>query len=88
MCLRLNDYSKIVVAENDIVCYKILRVFSKDGIKSPFQDFKKSLKIFPKLKVMEKDMLQLLYDSDLVSFTGRYMLLSKALEIVNALHPL
>ena len=33
-------------------------------------------------------MLQLLYDSDLVSFTGRYMLLSKALEIVNALHPL
>lgn len=39
MCLRLNDYSKIVVAENDIVCYKILRVFSKDGIKSPFQDF-------------------------------------------------
>lgn len=56
--------------------------------KSPFQDFKKSLTSFPKLKMIEKDLLRLLNDADLISFTGRYMLLSKALEIVNAMYPL
>lgn len=55
---------------------------------SPFNDYITALKAFPRLKSIEKDLLQLLNDADLVSYTGRYMLLSKALEIVNAMYPL
>ena len=40
MCLILKDDSKIVIADKDIVCYKVLRVFSKGGIESPFQEFR------------------------------------------------
>ena len=55
---------------------------------SPFSDYIKALKQYAQLKPIERDLLQVLNDADLVSFTGRYMLLSKALEIVNAMHPL
>lgn len=57
-------------------------------IESPFKDYIKALKQFSHLKPIERDLLQVLNDADLVSFTGRYMLLSKALEMVNAMHPL
>jgi len=39
MCLTLNNYSKIVIAEEDIICYKVLRVFSTGGIEAPFRKF-------------------------------------------------
>lgn len=55
---------------------------------SPFVDYIKALKHYPGLKPIEIDLLQILNDADLVSFTGRYMLLGKALEIVNAMYPL
>lgn len=55
---------------------------------SPFNDYLSALKAFPRLKTNERDLLQVLNDADLVSFTGRYMLLSKALEMVNAMYPL
>lgn len=55
---------------------------------SPFNDYLTSFKAFSHLKTIERDLLQLLNDADLVSTTGRYMLLSKALEMVNAMYPL
>lgn len=55
---------------------------------SPFNDYITAFKAFPRLEKNEKDLLQALNDADLVSYTGRYMLLSKALEIVNAMYPL
>lgn len=55
---------------------------------SPFNDYLKAFKAFPRLKTIERDLLQVLNDADLVSYTGRYMLLSKALEMINAMYPL
>jgi len=55
---------------------------------SPFNDYLTAFKAFPHLKTIERDLLQILNDADLVSTTGRYMLLSKALEMVNAMYPL
>lgn len=55
---------------------------------SPFNDYITALKAFPRLEKIKRDLLQILNDADLVSYTGRYMLLSKALEIVNAMYPL
>ena len=55
---------------------------------SPFNDYLTAFKAFPRLEKNEKDLLQVLNDADLLSYTGRYMLLSKALEIVNAKYPL
>ena len=54
---------------------------------SPFKDYINALKHYPRLKPIERDLLQILNDADLVSFTGRYMLLSKALEMVSAMCP-
>lgn len=55
--------------------------------KSPFNDFITAFKAFPRLKRIEKDLLQILNDADLVSFTGRYMLLGKAIEMVDSMFP-
>ncbi len=55
---------------------------------SPFNDYITAFKAFPYLKTIERYLLQLMNDADLVSSTGRYMLLSKALEMVNAMYPL
>ena len=55
---------------------------------SPFNDYLTAFKAFSHLKTIERDLLQILNDADLVSTTGRYMLLSKALEMVNAMYPL
>lgn len=54
---------------------------------SPFKDYINALKHYPRLQPIERDLLQVLNDADLVSFTGRYMLLSKALEMVSAMCP-
>lgn len=40
MCLICNNDSKIVVADKDIVCYKVLRVTSRKRITSLFQQFR------------------------------------------------
>ena len=55
---------------------------------SPFKDYLVAFKAFPRLKTIERDLLQILNDADLVSFTGRYMLLGKAIEMVDSMYPL
>lgn len=53
----------------------------------PFKDYLVAFKAFPRLKTIERDLLQILNDVDLVSFTGRYMLLGKAIEMVDSMYP-
>lgn len=53
----------------------------------PFKDYLVAFKAFPRLKTIERDLLQILNDADLVSFTGRYMLLGKAIEMVDSMYP-
>ncbi len=54
---------------------------------SPFDDIAKAVKGYPKLSNSLKELLQLINESDLVSKNSRYLLLGKALEIVNSLYP-
>ena len=54
---------------------------------SPFKDYLAAFKAFHRLKTIERDLLQILNDADLVSFTGRYMLLGKAIEMVDSMFP-
>ena len=54
---------------------------------SPFNDYLAAFKAFPRLKTIERDLLQIINDADLVSFTGRYMLLGKAIEMVDSMYP-
>ncbi len=59
MCLICNNDSKIVVADKDIVCYKVLRVSSRQRIESPFQQFRykvgKTYKTGTRLKKIHED---------------------------------
>lgn len=56
--------------------------------KSPFMDFMNALKMYSKVNRVYIDLLQIINDADLVSFSARYLLLGKALEIVDSLYPL
>lgn len=56
--------------------------------KSPFEDIAKALKGFNKLSEPMKDLLVIMNDVDLITDSSRYMLLGKALEIVDAMKPL
>ena len=56
--------------------------------KSPFEDIVKALKGFNKLTEPMKDLLVIMNDVDLITDSSRYMLIGKALEIVDAMYPL
>lgn len=54
---------------------------------SPFEDIVKAVKNYPKLSHSLKELLVLINEADLVTKNSRYLLLGKALEIVNSLYP-
>lgn len=56
--------------------------------KSPFEDIVKALKGYNKLSESMKDLLVIMNDVDLITDSSRYMLIGKALEIVDAMDPL
>ena len=70
----------IVDSVTDIQYYALER--------SPFNDYITALKNYGKLPKSIKDLLTIINDVDLVSYSARYMLIGKALEIVDALYPL
>lgn len=55
---------------------------------SPFSDLSKALQNYDRLSAEIKDLLSIINSADLVLDAARYMLLGKALEIVNSLYPL
>lgn len=55
---------------------------------SPFEEIVKALKEINKLTEPMKDLLVIMNDVDLITDSSRYMLLGKALEIVDAMYPL
>lgn len=56
--------------------------------KSPFADLMHALRCYDKLPRCQKDLLSIINDVDIVSSAARYMLIGKALEIVDSMYPL
>jgi hypothetical protein len=56
--------------------------------KSPFADLMHALRRYDKLPRYQKDLLSIINDIDIVSSSARYMLIGKALEIVDSMYPL
>ena len=54
---------------------------------SPFEDIVKAVNGYPKLSDSLKELLLLINEADLVSSSSRYVLLGKALDIVNSIYP-
>ena len=55
---------------------------------SPFSEFILALSNYPSINQAVSDLLLFYNDADSVSFTARYMLLSKGLEIIDSIFPL
>ena len=76
------DKTKRLKVSIEVVCEHYVEMPN-----SPFEDIVKAINGYPKLSNSLKELLLLINEADLVSSSSRYVLLGKALEIVNSIYP-